>query len=158
MEEAIKLSSGRLRSYYVEHLEEERNHSAWILDDLKSAKVTPPSVDWEAAQIAGIQYYLIYHVSPQALLGYIAALECRPASMDFIERLEGRYGAALLRTARYHAEHDVDHGAAVLNFIDSLPDANLELISENAARTALALQAALNEKVKRLEDARSKYS
>ena len=144
LETAIqKTPYGELRSYYERHLEEEKGHATWLLFDLQSIDVDPPLVDWGAAQIAGMQYYLINHVSTQALLGYIAALECRPASMELVDELESIHGKQACRTLRYHAEHDLEHGKALLAFIDQLPNANLELIAKNAAWTAWAIRQAL---------------
>lgn len=120
IEEAIRRPlDAALRSFYEEHLEEERDHASWLEDDLGSLGARPREVDWNAAQIAGTQYYLIRHVAPQALLGYMAALECRPMPLGVVEELEKVHGKNALRTLRYHATHDAEHAARLLGVIES---------------------------------------
>lgn len=126
-----------LRDYFSEHLAEERNHAIWLQADLKSLGVET-RLDWNAAQIAGTQYYLIKHVDPKALLGYMAALECRPMNLEHVEYLESLYGTDAMRCMRYHAEHDQDHGKELLKFIDTFDDQ--DLIIRNAELTAQVLQ------------------
>jgi hypothetical protein len=140
IEEALKHQLiPELEQYYQNHLVEEHNHADWLLEDLKSAGVTPPLVDWRAALIAGTQYYLIKHISPDALLGYMAALECNPPSLQAVERLEELHGKQLIRTVRYHAEHDIKHGPELLSFIENTPGLNLDLINNNRKQTAMLL-------------------
>lgn len=141
LEEALKQDlPDNLRAYFTEHLAEERNHAIWLQADLKSLGVEP-KLDWTAAQIAGTQYYLIKHVDPKALLGYMAALECRPMSLEHVEYLESLYGQEAMRCMRYHAMHDQDHGKELLEFIDTFDDQ--DLISRNAELTAAVLQTTL---------------
>jgi hypothetical protein len=134
-----------VRNYYADHLEEERSHADWLVEDLASIDVKPALIDWRAARIVGAQYYLIHHVSPVALLGYIAVLECRPAPMAQIEQLEALHGKALLRTMRYHAEHDIEHGKALLDLIDTIDDDSRRLIVANVIHTAAWLARALED-------------
>lgn len=136
-----------LRGYFNEHLAEERNHAIWLQADLRSLGVEP-RLDWNAAQIAGTQYYLIKHVDPKALLGYMAALECRPMSMEHVEYLESLYGLEAMRCMRYHAVHDQDHGKELLEFIDTFEDQDLiirnaELTAQVLHNTLIYLQASL---------------
>lgn len=130
-----------LRAYYQEHLAEEHNHAAWLEADLKTLGVEP-RLDWNAAQIVGTQYYLIKHIDPKALLGYMAALECRPMSLENVEYLESLYGEDCMRCMRYHAVHDQDHGKELLAFIDTFDDQTL--IIRNAELTASVLENTLN--------------
>jgi hypothetical protein len=134
-----------VRNYYADHLEEERNHADWLLEDLQSIDKKPVLIDWRAARLVGAQYYLIHHVSPVALLGYIAVLECRPPPMEQIEQLEALHGEKLLRTARYHATHDIEHGKALLDLIDGMDDQSRRLIVANVIHTAAHIQRALEE-------------
>ena len=137
LETAINRASfGPVRKYYIQHLGEEKNHVAWIVADLATIGVTPPQVHWRAARIAGTQYYLIRHVSPMALLGYMVAIESRPMSLDTVAQLEELYGVALIRTIRYHAENDIQHGADLLNLIATLDNKTQTLITANAGHTA----------------------
>ena len=130
---------GPVRKYYVKHLGEETNHAAWIAADLATIGVKPPQVHWRAARLAGTQYYLIHHVSPMALLGYMAALESRPMALSDVEKLEQVYSIDLIRTIRYHAEHDIEHGADLLALIATLDSKTQDLITDNARHTARLL-------------------
>ena len=135
LEHAIsKLEDGPVRRYYVAHLREERGHAAWLADDLASVGVQP-GLNWKAARLAGSQVYLIEYVSPVALLGYMAALEGQSTSLATIEALEIVHGKTLLRTARYHAEHDPAHWEDLAVVIFSLPEHQQQLIWENAKQT-----------------------
>ncbi len=142
IEEALKHElPEHLRAYYEQHLIEEHNHALWLKDDLSSFGVTP-TLDWNAAQIVGTQYYLIKHVDPKALLGYMAALECRPASIENVEYLEGLYGTEVMRCMRYHAVHDKDHKEDLLALIDTFDDKSV--IIRNAVLTAQVIGNTLN--------------
>lgn len=135
MEEAISRSSGPLKAYFVEHLEEERGHARWLADDLKTAGIDMSKMPLirRAVEMAGSQYYLIKHVSPVSLLGYMAVLEGFPIALGTVNALEAAHGTDLLRTLRYHAEHDLDHRKALFSMIDQHP---CEEIMQSAMLTA----------------------
>lgn len=119
---------GRLRTYYLKHLNEERHHAEWLAEDLKKMGVTP-EYDYRAATIAGSQYYHIFHDHPALLLGYMFVLEAWPKPLDVIEQIEQKYGP--LRTLRYHAEHDPDHVKDLEAEINALPDELSEKVYTN---------------------------
>lgn len=131
--EAIAEAEGELHAYFVAHLEEERGHHVWLADDL-DGDVGP--MNWHSAQIAGTQYYLIKHIHPAALLGYMAMLEGSPLPLMLVEELEALHGPRVMRTVRYHAEHDVDHGADVFAMIARLPFEQQQIAYDNALMTA----------------------
>lgn len=138
VDEAAQEATGELRDYYLEHAEEERGHAAWLAADLLTAGADVMKIPKSrtAVAMAGGQYYLMKHVSPAALLGYMAVLEGNPMPMEMIEHLEALHGVDLLRTVRYHAEHDIDHGAYLAQMIDKTKDG---IIMESAVQTALYL-------------------
>jgi hypothetical protein len=143
---AMKQSGlGPLARYFEAHLAEEQDHARWLAADLATAGVDvharPLSPD--AIAMAGSQYYLIYHVDPAALLGYMAALECFPAPEDQILRLEEAHGVDLCRTLRYHATHDIDHGADVLEQVDKLNPRQFRIVMDNAMQTAAFIGSAI---------------
>jgi len=121
LELAIEHSEGSLRDYFAQHLEEERGHAPWLADDLANAGVDVKAIAPSriAVALAGGMYYLIRHVSPLCLLGYMLVLECFPPALADIAELENLHGKDLLRTVRHHAEHDPDHGADLLRIIDT---------------------------------------
>jgi hypothetical protein len=77
------------------------------------------------AAMAGAQYYWIHHHHPICLLGYLAALEGKPAPAEQIRELAARSGLppAAFRTWLEHAELDPDHAREFDRFLDDLaPD------------------------------------
>lgn len=134
-----ELPAGEIKDYYIKHYSEEHEHAAWLEADLVNAGVTPTEINWHAAELAGTQYYLIKHMSPIMLLGYMYALESRPMSLTDVARLESWHGPELCRTVRFHAIHDVDHRNDIIKIISKLPIRDKQLIAENAKRTAMSL-------------------
>lgn len=118
LEEAIKASDGELRRYFELHLEEEHDHADWLAADLQTAGVGPAEIIPAAMEMAGAQYYMIKHVSPLCLLGYMAVLEGSPTPLVTVEALESTHGTDLIRTLRYHATHDIDHSQKLLEIIN----------------------------------------
>lgn len=119
-----KTHDERLRKYFENHLEEERDHAKWLAHDLKSVqvdvdKIEPPLL---AIQMAGSIYYLIFHVHPAALLGYMRVLESWPMDKARLVEVGKQYPTDLLRTVRYHIEHDPDHLKDLTTVIESLPE------------------------------------
>lgn len=143
---ACDRSIGDLKAYFAEHLREEASHERWLAADLASAglDVKALPISPEAVAMAGSQYYLIHHVDPVALLGYMAVLECFPIDAEALETLEEIHGKQLCRTLRYHAEHDVLHGADVLDEIDLLEEKQFQLVMQNAVQTALYIGSAIS--------------
>lgn len=111
LEEAIaRMPEGELRDYLVRHLEEERPHAEWLLEDLRTEPGfhEPYTLDPTPVAMAGTMYYLIKHVSPLCIFGYMLALE-NPAPIHLVEELEAAFGKPLCRTVRVHAEEDPKH-------------------------------------------------
>jgi hypothetical protein len=139
----------RLLTPYLErHIDEERDHDEWTLQDLESAGVrraqalaaTPPP---DVAALVGAQYYWILHHHPVALVGYIAVLEGNTPSEALIDQLRSRTALpdSAFRTLRLHAVEDPEHQAALDRLIDVLPlDAQQErLIAASAMHTGAKL-------------------
>lgn len=129
------------RAYMTDHLEEERNHAEWLAEDLAAAGVNVKRLplNRSAVELAGSQYYLIHHVSPAAILGYMAVLEGFTFPLDMLEQLEAIHGKELLRCLRYHAENDIEHRKELFKVIDQLDD---PIIYDNAIRTQLLINEA----------------
>ena len=118
--------AGPLRHYLLRHIEEERGHDDWILDDLAVlgqspavvSELPPPVV----ARLVGAQYYWIVHHHPVVLLGYIAVLEGNAPHRGLVRRLVRGAGLpeAAVRTVRQHAALDSGHVDDVYGLIDSL--------------------------------------
>jgi hypothetical protein len=136
-----------LAEYLAVHIDEERGHDDWALEDLEATGAgreaalacVPPA---EAAAVVGAQYYWIEHHHPVALLGYILVLEDGPDDADgFLDELRARSGfpEAAFRTLRYHGRLDPGHRADLDRLIDRLP---LERAHKHAIGVSLAHTAA----------------
>lgn len=125
-------STGELRDYFTRHLEEERGHAQWLAEDLRTVgiDVKKTRIPVEAVQMVGSIYYFILHVDPVALLGYMRVLEGSPIAMDELERLEKLYSRELLRTLRYHVEHDPKHFQELESIINTLSPDQLALVKQ----------------------------
>jgi hypothetical protein len=117
-----------LVEYLGEHIDEERDHDAWLLDDLETIGVDraatlarPPSPT--VASAVGAQYYWVLHYHPVTLLAWIGLLEGYPPPPALIDELKVRtgYGAEAFRTLAAHAELDIGHGDELFAFLDELP-------------------------------------
>jgi hypothetical protein len=133
-----------LAAYLERHIEEERHHDVWLLEDLESAGIArgdvlaaapPPSV----AAMVGAQYYWIHHHDPIALIGYMLMLECNAPTPKTLADLKRRSGLpeSFFRTHRIHAELDPDHQSDLLGLATSLPmsPAQRQLIDESIMHT-----------------------
>ena len=151
LELGVLKARGALRDYYAKHLEEERHHDDWMAADLETLGETPSKIDHAAAAIAGAQHYYLHHVGPHALLGYMAAIESRPMPMADVDALAKMYGAAALRTVRYHATNDVDHARDLAAMIDQ-HEQFADLICYSAFCTVKMCAFYLGEKIKATGD------
>jgi pyrroloquinoline quinone (PQQ) biosynthesis protein C len=155
--EAARVRSGDaaasgLASYLERHIEEERHHDLWLLEDLESVGVSrdhvlaapPPSA---IAAMVGAQYYWIHHHDPMALLGYMLMLECNAPKPDVLARLQHWSGLpeSFFRTHRIHAELDPDHQFDLLERATSLPlaESRRKLIEQSMLHTLERMAEAL---------------
>jgi hypothetical protein len=115
-------------AYLADHVEEERDHDAWLLDDITELgwdrdsllrRPPPPSV----AAFVGAQYYWALHHHPVTIMGYIALLEGYPIEADEIIRVQQRtgYPASAFRTLLKHGQLDPHHAAEFDAALDRLP-------------------------------------
>lgn len=126
---------GELRDFYKKHLEDERNHARWLREDLGGHPIV---LHYGAAQLAGMSYYLIRHVHPVALMGYMQALEGRPIDPAFIERMESEHGSSAVRTLKLHAEEDPKHIEELRAF--PVPDEWAPLVENTRIQTLKLLE------------------
>ena len=121
----------RLAEYYRSHLEEERDHVKWLRDDLKSVGVSLGVPNRLAMSMVGTQYYLLKHVHPATLLGYMAVVEGDPVPVDVVDLLESLHGKDLLRFVRFHAIKDIEHRKELFEVIDRAPEPLRGLITHS---------------------------
>jgi hypothetical protein len=122
--------SQMLVPYLAHHIEEERDHDLWTLEDLESIglgldrRVVLNEVpSRHVAGLVGAQYYWIRHHHPVALMGYMLMLEANAPTDTMIDQLKAItcYPESLFRTHRAHAALDPDHQAAMYDLLDLLP-------------------------------------
>jgi hypothetical protein len=131
---AIPKCGGELRDYYRKHLKEEEGHDRMSRDDLSELGITDITPSFQAAKMAGAQYYLIAHESPACLLGYMLALESNALNMFHVEQLVRAHGTEL-SCLRHHAKHDGQHMADLLEQIEYLTPRQKALVSWNHDNT-----------------------
>lgn len=145
-----------LSGYLAGHIEEERDHDIWLLEDLEVAGVPRSDVlgripSPRVASLVGAHYYWALHHHPVALLGYIAVLEGSPPSPSFYERMKAETGLpeAAFRTMRKHGELDPGHKEELDRFLDALPlgPAHHRLLGVSLVHTTSALCACIEELV-----------
>jgi hypothetical protein len=117
-----------LESFFAAHVEKERGHDDWLLDDLELLGVDRSAVlarvpSATVASLVGSHYYRNRHCHPVALLGYVAVMEGDPPRPELIDRLVAGtgYSRAAFRAFAAHGELDLHHRAAVYDAIDGLP-------------------------------------
>lgn len=126
---------GELKAFYAKHLEDEKDHAKWLREDLGG---WPVNLHFGAAQLAGMAYYLIRHVHPVALMGYMMALEGNPIDMRFVEAIEQAHGKQAARTLRHHAEEDPKHIEELRTF--PIPDEWKPLVENTRVQTLLLIE------------------
>ena len=129
-----------LAAYLEHHVEEERGHDDWLLEDLavlgrSREEVLAQVPSASVAALVGAQYYWIEHYHPVAVLGYIGLLEGYPPSIADVDALMARtgYEREAFRTLIRHSELDPLHAADFDEAVDRLP-----LTREQAAVTGLS--------------------
>lgn len=124
-----------LKAFYAKHLEEERDHAKWLLEDLNGH---PIQLHFGAAQLAGMAYYLVRHMHPVALMGYMLALEGVPIPMEYVEAVEREHGAAAARTLRHHAQEDPEHFKELAAF--HIPEEWRSLVESTRKQTRMLVE------------------
>jgi heme oxygenase-like protein len=114
--------------YLARHADEERDHDAWLLEDLELMGVDRGAVarglpSTTVASLVGSQYYWTYHVHPVGQLGYISFMEGFPPSNELVDRLieVSGYPRDAFRTFIEHGELDPHHRDELDEAIDALP-------------------------------------
>jgi pyrroloquinoline quinone (PQQ) biosynthesis protein C len=118
----------RFGDYLARHVEEERGHDNWILDDAEAMGIDRRSIlerlpEEVPMQMVGSQYYWINHYHPVAMLGYIAVMEGTPPRTEFIEDVARRNSLSPKAFSSFllHAKVDPKHRADLDALLDELP-------------------------------------
>jgi heme oxygenase-like protein len=155
--------SATLATYLERHIDEERGHDEWLLEDMeslgqdRSTILSRPPSSTVAAMI-GAQYYWIHHYHPVALMGFLAPLEGHPPTTELIEDLILRTGhdRRAFRTLLLHAELDPEHGEEIDRMLDDLvltPEQST-VLGVSAMHTVHLLARATDEAIEEFEQSR----
>ncbi len=117
-----------LGEYLAEHIEEEKDHDSWLLEDIAACGIGPDQVfsritSPPVAALLVAQTLWILQEHPVAVLGYLAAVEGDPPSHEHLNQIRRRsgYPEEAFRCLREHADADVVHQAELRSVIDSVP-------------------------------------
>lgn len=117
----IGLFIERIHEYYHKHSAEEKDESEVLLQDLQSVRVYPGLPDRYAMAMIGSQYYMINHLHPVCLLGYLAVQEADFTKKETVDILADLYGENLCRFMRMHVERDPEHARELGELIEEVP-------------------------------------
>jgi pyrroloquinoline quinone (PQQ) biosynthesis protein C len=117
----------KLAAYLQVHLEEERGHDQWLLDDIRSLgfeerevlRAQPCSA---LVELVGAQYFWMMHVHPVAIMGYLTLMEGYAPLASQLDEIRERTGVpeSAFRCLRRHAEDDPEHLAELNRTLDDM--------------------------------------
>lgn len=136
---ATQAKDSELAIYFLDHLKEETGHAQWLAEDLAAAGVKPIPPSAIVMEIVGSIYFMIFHIHPAALLGYMLVMESSPLSGAQLEELENIHGHSLVRTLRHHVENDPAHLSRLCEMIDKSDQP--DVICSAASKALLLLKA-----------------
>ncbi|WP_051978710.1 iron-containing redox enzyme family protein [Edaphobacter aggregans] len=120
--------SGIVAPYLQQHIDEEKDHGAWLLDDIETLGITPQQVAEatplsSAVSLLGAQYFWALNIHPVIVFGYLIVLEGYPPLTEQLEAIRQRTGlpATAFRCLIAHADNDPHHIADLNRTLDSMP-------------------------------------
>jgi len=128
MQDALAVLPPRLdglRRFLIEHLEEERDHDRWLLNDLERLGTSEADVFAIApcpavASLVGCQMYMTRERGGASVLGYMFVLEATPPDYNQLQALVDAAGIprAAAFTFLEHARLDAEHGDDICLTLD----------------------------------------
>ena len=114
--------------YLEQHIVEEQDHDAWLLDDIGTLGISPAQVA-EATPLASVvsllgeQYFWALNIHPVTVFGYLIVLEGYAPINEQLEAIRERTGlpATAFRCLIAHADNDPHHIADLNRTLDSMP-------------------------------------
>lgn len=161
MREVVKVASQNMTdplnialvNYMEQHIEEELGHDEWCISDLEKMGISRQEVEARipsshVSSLIGGQYYWINNYHPVSFMGYLACLEVRHPTVEYVEELQARSGlpAEAFSSLLHHAQADEAHKEDIKNLINKLPLSEtqyraMELSAFHTARyAALAME------------------
>lgn len=133
--EAVRDEAGRregeaariMAGYLARHVEEERGHCEWVLDDLAALGFdrkaeSERALSFHASSLLGCAYAWSFEAHPAAILGFLAVFEGDPMTVPFLESVLARQGLPKEAFGFYldHARIDPRHSAEIFAAIDQV--------------------------------------
>src|SRR5882757_3917591 len=114
--------------YLDQHLLEEKDHDAWLLEDIETLGISPTQVS-QATPLAavvsllGAQYFWTINIHPVTVFGYLIVLEGNPPIAKQLDAIRKRTGlpATAFRCLMEHADNDPHHIADLNRTLDAMP-------------------------------------
>jgi hypothetical protein len=114
--------------YLEQHILEEKDHDAWLLDDIGTLGISPDDVDHATplaavVSLLGSQYFWALNIHPVTVFGYLIVLEGKPPVAAELETIRLRTGlpATAFRCLHEHADNDPHHIADLNRTLDGMP-------------------------------------
>lgn len=146
--------AAHLASYLRIHIEEEKDHDLWLLDDIcslgyqkREVLEAPPCA--ATVNLIGAQHFWMNHVHPVAIMGYLILMEGYAPLPGQLELIRARSGApaTAFRCLKRHAEDDPAHLADLNQTLDIMA-----LTAEQARAVAMCSFAAIENTAAMLEE------
>jgi hypothetical protein len=154
-------SSMKVAEYLYHHIDEERGHDDWLLEDIERLGYPKLAATYafpmkSVASLVGTQLYIIRNLNPIGLLGYIYVLEANPPKFRFLEELSNTSGIPLSAMSTFveHADVDQTHREDLISLLDSdaIDENDKEIIEYSAVLTAQYLCELFEELYLRCDD------
>lgn len=134
-------------AYLDRHVEEERGHCEWVLDDLaalgfdRTEEARRP-LTFRAASLLGCGYTWTFEAHPAAILGFLAVFEGDPMTVPFLQEVAARHGLPEAAFGFYldHARIDPRHSAEIFAALDAVAAADPALEAPMSLCALHALQ------------------
>jgi hypothetical protein len=114
--------------YLQQHIDEEKDHCAWLLDDIETLGITSQQVAeatplTSVVSLLGAQYFWALNIHPVAVFGYLIVLEGYAPIAEQLEAIRIRTGipGTAFRCLIAHADNDPHHLADLNHTLDSMP-------------------------------------
>jgi len=119
--------ASNLAAYLRIHIEEEKDHDLWLLEDICSLGFK----EWDVLEappcsatinLIGSQYFWMNHVHPVAVMGYLILMEGYAPLSGQLEEIRAKSGApaTAFRCLKRHADDDPAHLADLNQTLDSM--------------------------------------
>jgi len=114
--------------YLKTHIDEEKDHDAWLLDDIGTLGIAEAAVLQanplnSVVSLLGAQYFWALNIHPVTVFGYLIVLEGYPPLSEQLEQIRLRTGlpATAFRCLHAHADNDPHHIVDLNRTLDTMP-------------------------------------